>query len=309
MGTDKTPNLIVILGPTASGKTSLAARVAADFDGEILSADSRQVYRGLDLGTGKDLDEYIVEGKAIPFHLIDIADPGDEFNLFAFQRHFLDCYSEIRHRGKRPILVGGTGLYLESVILHYRLREVPEDDAFRKSLAGLDMESLTDLYLSQTDRLPHNKTDMTDRDRLIRAIEIARDSRSALEEPAQQVLQGIVPIVFGIHWDRNVLRQRITKRLKSRLASGLVEEVRGLHERGLTWERLDAFGLEYRYIANYLKGDMTYDQMFRALETKIHQFAKRQDTWFRRMERRGVRITWLNGPDYKGIRKILQVML
>lgn len=302
-------NLIVILGPTASGKTSLAVKLASDMDGEIISADSRQVYRGMDLGTGKDLIEYRIGDRFIPYHLIDIIDPEDEFNLFQFQRCFVHCFREIADRKKIAILVGGTGLYLESVLLNYSLKEVPEDLKLRERLAHLDMEALVEIYLSLADAPPHNKTDLTDRNRLLRAIEIAGYGRLDPETTEQEVLRAISPVVVGIRWERADLRARISARLKVRLNSGLIDEVKSLKDRGLTWERLDAFGLEYRYVSWYLRGRQTYEEMFKALETKIHQFAKRQETWFRRMERRGVVIHWINGNDCKEMNKYIQGML
>ena len=301
-------NLIVILGPTASGKTSLAVKLACDIDGEIISADSRQVYRGMDLGTGKDLTEYQVEGRFIPHHMIDIIDPEDEFNLFQFQQRFVQCFKEIQEREKIAMLVGGTGLYLESVLLNYRLKEVPENQELRGQLSHLGMEDLVQLYLSMTGVMPHNKSDLTDRNRLLRAIEIAAHGRSNLDTAEQDVLRSLSPITIGVRWERSELRARITERLKSRLAAGLIDEVKALKDRGITWERLDAFGLEYRYVSWYLQGRLTYEEMFGNLETKIHQFAKRQETWFRRMENRGISIHWINVNDYGEIRNYIQVM-
>ncbi|MBN1545770.1 MAG: tRNA (adenosine(37)-N6)-dimethylallyltransferase MiaA [Syntrophaceae bacterium] len=302
-------NLIVILGPTASGKTTLAVKLATEIDGEIISADSRQVYRGMDLGTGKDLSEYASERKDIPYHLIDIVDPSEEFNLFQFQRRFVACFNEITGRGKMPVLVGGTGMYLESVILNYRLPEVRNDQELRIKLADLDMDALIQIYLSESESVPHNKTDMTDRNRLIRAIEINRQNRKDFEGPEQEVLRRISPIIIGVKWARSILRQRITTRLKARLDAGLIEEVQKLRKRGLSWERLDSFGLEYRYISRYLQGQLNYENMFRELETKIHQFAKRQETWFRRMERKGVTIHWVIGDDYAGLRQLVHTAI
>jgi len=301
--------LVVILGPTASGKTSLAVKLASEIEGEIISADSRQVYRGMDLGTGKDLTEYHVEGRFIPYHLIDILEPQEEFNLFQFQRCFVQCFQEISERRKVAILVGGTGLYLESVILNYRLNEVPENLKMRTELSHLDMDDLVHHYLSMAGAMPHNKTDLTDRDRLIRAIEIAGHDGDDLDTAEQDVLRSIAPIILGVRWERAKLRARITDRLKSRLDAGLIDEVKCLKEKGLSWERLDAFGLEYRYVSLYLQGRLTYEEMFGNLETKIHQFAKRQETWFRRMERRGVLIHWVNINDYNEIKKYIQGML
>mgnify|MGYP001157943892 CR=1 FL=1 len=302
-------NLIVILGSTASGKTSLAVKLACEIDGEIISADSRQVYRGMDLGTGKDLTEYHVEGRFIPYHMIDIIDPEEEFNLFQFQRRFVRCFQEIHERERIAMLVGGTGLYLESVLLNYRLKEVPENQEMRAQWSHLGMEELVQLYLSMTGVMPHNKSDLTDRNRLVRAIEIAAHGRSNRDTAEQDVLRTIVPIILGVRWERAKLRARITERLKSRLAAGLIDEVKTLKDQGISWERLDAFGLEYRYVSRYLRGRLTYEEMFGNLETKIHQFAKRQDTWFRRMEKRGISIRWINGNDYGEVRNYIQGML
>jgi len=302
-------NLIVILGPTASGKTSLAVRLACEMDGEIISADSRQVYRGMDLGTGKDLSEYERGNRTIPYHLINVIDPGEEFNLFQFQRHFARSFLDITGRKKWPILVGGTGLYLESVILDYRLKKVEEDRQLRERLAGLEMDALIELYLSFSGNIPHNKTDITDRPRLIRAIEILNHSDDALDGIDHVPFPDISPVVIGVRWERSELRRRITRRLRDRIEAGLIDEVRRLKEGGISWERLDAFGLEYRYVALYLQGILTDEDMFKTLETRIHQFAKRQETWFRRMERKGVDIHWINDHDYDEITRYLKGVL
>lgn len=294
-------NLIVILGPTASGKTALAVRLAKALGSEIISADSRQIYRGMDLGTGKDLSEYGIEGVQIPYHLIDIVDPDDDFSVFDYQQRFFRCFAEISSRDILPVLVGGTGLYLESVLHGYRMYEVPENPALRHKLAGADMESLVRHYLTVRPEV-HNKTDLLDRSRLIRAIEIAEHSQLALAVPA---LPEIHALVMGVRWERSLLRQRISVRLRQRLAGGMIEEVRALHASGISWERLYYFGLEYRYIGLYLQGILDYQSMFQRLNTKIHQFAKRQETWFRRMERKGTVIHWLDGADDASISKII----
>lgn len=287
-------NLIVVLGPTASGKTGLAVRLARRIGGEILSADSRQVYRGMDLGTGKDLSEYGREGEAVPVHLIDICDPGEEFSLFAFQDRFYKLFQEIAQRGNIPMMAGGTGLYLDSILRGYRMTAVPENHDLRDQLAGEGMEALRRRFrLLSPDA--HNTTDLLERKRVIRAIEIAeyvRDHPGAAPPPIT-----VQPLVIGIHCGREALRKRITARLKMRLDAGMIEEVRRLHDRGIGWERIDAFGLEYRYIALYLQRQITAEEMFQTLNTRIHQFAKRQETWFRRMERNGVQIHWIEGAD------------
>jgi tRNA dimethylallyltransferase len=288
-------NLIVILGPTASGKTRLAARMAAAIGAELISADSRQVYRGMDIGTGKDLAEYIVDGVPVPYHLIDVAEPGHLFSVFEFQQRFYKCFREITARGRMPVVVGGTGLYIESILREYRMLPVPENEALRDELGKLGMEELAAKLLHMNPAL-HNTTDLTGRERLIRAIEIAEHtsthgSREEIERP------DIVPLVIGVRWERTVLRERITKRLKERLGQGMIEEVKRLHDSGIPWERLDEMGLEYRYVSLYLRGDLAYEEMFRTLNIRIHQFAKRQDTWFRGMERRGISIHWIEGAD------------
>lgn len=281
-------NLLVVLGPTASGKTRLGVELARCFDGEIISADSRQVYRGMDIGSGKDLTEY----GSIPHHLIDIVEPAYEFNVFEFQRRFLEAFGDIRQRGRLPVLVGGTGMYLEAVLKGYRLVEVPEDQNLRRELATLTMDVLAERLRSANPRL-HNTTDLRDRERLVRAIEIAAYERDHTPEP----LPEIRPLVLGIRWERSVLRQRITDRLRARLDHGLIEEVARLHVEGIPWERLEFYGLEYRFVAKHLQGELNRNDLFQKLNSAIHDFAKRQDTWFRRMERNGTSIHWLDGAD------------
>jgi tRNA dimethylallyltransferase len=287
-------NLLVVLGPTASGKTGLAVRLARRIGGEILSADSRQVYRGMDLGTGKDLSEYGREGEAVPVHLIDICDPEEEFSVFAFQELFYSCFREILRQGRIPVLSGGTGLYLDAVLRRYRMVAVPENPELREELAGEQMESLRRRFFSLCPDV-HNLTDLLERNRLIRAIEIAEFSQAYPRDPETPIT--VSPLVIGIRCERSDLRRKITLRLQTRLEAGMIEEVRHLHDRGIGWERIDAFGLEYRYIALYLQRKITAEEMFQTLNTRIHQFAKRQETWFRRMERNGVRIHWIEGAD------------
>jgi tRNA dimethylallyltransferase len=278
-------NLLVILGATASGKTRLGVDLAARLDGEIISADSRQVYRGMDLGTGKDLHEY----DGVPYHLIDIASPGHEFNLFEFQRLFLDAFADISGRGRLPVLVGGSGMYLDCVLRGYRLTFVPEDPQLRLQLAALTLDQLADRLKSANPKL-HNSTDLTERTRLTRAIEIA-EFQGAESEP----WPAIRPLTLGIHWEREALRERITRRLKQRLAAGMIEEVEGLHARGTSWDQLEFYGLEYRYLARYLKGDLSRNDMFQKLNSAIHDFAKKQQNWFKRMQSHGTEINWLDG--------------
>ena len=278
-------DLLVILGATASGKTRLGVELAGRLSGEIVSADSRQVYRGMDIGTGKDLHEY----DGVPYHLIDIIDPGQDFNLFEFQRLFLDCFREISGRGRLPVLVGGSGMYLDCVLRGYRLDPVPEDRELRRELDLLELDQLAARLRRATPRL-HNSTDLTERVRLIRAIEIA-EFRGEPGEPGPQP----TPLTLGIRWERGALRERITQRLKERLAAGMIEEVERLHARGTSWERLEFYGLEYRYLARFLKGELSRNDMFQKLNSAIHDFAKKQENWFKRMEAHGTRIHWLDG--------------
>ena len=287
-------NLIAVLGPTASGKTALAVRLARKIGGEIISADSRQVYRGMDLGTGKDLSEYGCNGDAVPFHLIDICDPTEEFSVFAFQQRFIDCFRDIAARGKIPFLVGGTGLYLDSVLRGYRMAPVPLNASLRERLTGYDMESLRRYFLS-IQRDAHNSTDLLERERLIRAIEIAEFSRDHPTAALPSIQ--IEPLVIGICLEREELRRKITLRLQTRLQAGMIDEVKHLHDRGVNWERLESFGLEYRYISRYLQHKISHEEMFQILNTRIRQFAKRQETWFRGMGKKGVPIHWMDGPD------------
>ena len=279
-------DLLVILGPTASGKTRLGVQLARFLSGEIISADSRQVYRGMDIGTGKDLEEY----GEVPSHLIDVVEPGSEFNVFEFQRRFLEVFADIGGRGRLPILVGGTGMYLEAVLKGYRLVAVPENPSLRTELASLPLAMLAERLQQATTRL-HNTTDLLHRDRLVRAIEIAEYEESRAPEPLPEIRS----LIFGVRWERETLRRRITARLKERLAGGLIEEVARLHASGISWETLEFYGLEYRFVAQYLKGELNKNDMFQKLNSAIHDFAKRQDTWFRRMERGGTLIHWLDG--------------
>lgn len=300
--TPQTYNLLVILGPTASGKTALAVALARELGCEIISADSRQVFRGMDIGTGKDLHEY----DGVPHHLIDILDPGAEFSVFAFQRLFLSAFEDIVKRGKLPLLCGGTGMYLDAALRGYRMQEVPVDEQLRERLAEKSDDELTQL-LRELRPEQHNNTDLKERSRTIRAIEIAlyQPDGSTISEP----FPDIRPLIIGIRWERSELRRRITERLRQRLEAGMVEEVRRLHQEGVTWERLDYYGLEYRYIGAYLRGDLDHNTMFQKLNSAIHDFAKRQETWFRRMERNGVLINWVDGDGepLEEARKLLGV--
>ncbi len=284
------PDLITILGPTATGKTQLAAHLAFELNGEIISADSRQVYRGMDIGTGKDLEDYEVGGNKIPYHLVDIADAGTEYNVFAFQRDFLEVYSAILERKHMPILCGGTGMYLEAVLGGYRLQEVPENEILRNELASLSMDELVQKLV--TFGPLHNTTDTEDRERTIRAIEIKVFQQA---HPHKEKLPEIHSVNIGLQFNRDTVRQRITKRLQQRIDQGMLKEVENLLNSGLKPEQLMFYGLEYRYLTQFIIGEMDYGEMFTRLNTAIHQFAKRQETWFRRMEKRGIRIHWIDG--------------
>ena len=283
--------MITILGPTASGKTPVAARLAAEIGGEVISADSRQVYRRMDIGTGKDLEDY----GSVPYHLIDICEPGTKYNLFEYQQDFYDVYQQIRSRGAVPILCGGTGLYIEAVLKGYKLAPVPQNQALRDSLEGKPLDELTEMLVrlkSQNGSNMHNTTDVDSCQRAIRAIEIETYN---LQHPMpKRELPPVDSIIIGIDIDRELRREKITRRLKARLENGMVEEVKALLDEGIPAEDLIYYGLEYKFLTEYLTGQLTYDEMFQRLEIAIHQFAKRQMTWFRGMERRGFNINWIN---------------
>ena len=286
-------DLITILGPTASGKTSVAVRLADELDAEIISADSRQVYRRMDLGTGKDLDDYQINGKQIPYHLIDIVEPGTKYNVFEYQRDFLNAYNDIRSRGKQVIVCGGTGLYLESILRSYRLSPVPQNPELRQRLEGKSLEELTEM-LSQY-KVLHNTTDVDSAQRAIRAIEIAEYYKHTPID--DRPFPELSSLNIGIDVDRDTRRKRISARLKQRLANGMIDEVKRLLAEGIAADDLIYYGLEYKYLTLYAIGQLSYDEMFRQLEIAIHQFAKRQMTWFRGMERRGITIHWMKGED------------
>jgi tRNA dimethylallyltransferase len=284
-------NLLTILGHTAAGKTAFAARISDRVGGEIISADSRQVYRGMDIGTGKDYQDYMVGDHRVPVHLIDILDAGEEYNVYRFQRDFMRQFREISGRGVLPVLCGGTGLYIESVLRNYQLLDVPPDASLREELEKKSYDELVGILKLHGPL--HNVTDTVNRKRLIRAIEIAmHQSVQPEDEINEQVLH---PLVLGIRFDRTIRRQRITERLRSRMKEGLIEEVEGLLRNGVSAEQLDYYGLEYRYVCKYILKELSYEDMFNHLNTAIHQFAKRQMTYFRGMERRGIDIHWLEG--------------
>jgi tRNA dimethylallyltransferase len=287
--------MITILGPTASGKTDIAAHLAYELGAEIISADSRQVYRGMDIGTGKDLEDYIVNGTPVPYHLIDICDAGAKYNLFQYQEDFLKAYDDITSRGVQPILCGGTGLYIESVLKGYHLSPVPQNPELRASLEGKSLEELTVMLKelkAKAGSNMHNKTDVDSCQRAIRAIEIESYN---LENPIPvRDFPAIDSIIIGVNIDRDERRRKITNRLRKRLDEGMVDEIKQLLASGIPAEDLIYYGLEYKYITEYVIGKTSYDDMFRGLEIAIHQFAKRQMTWFRGMERRGFKIHWID---------------
>ena len=284
-------HVITILGPTASGKTSLACHLGALLDGEIVSADSRQVYRGMTIGTGKDIGDFTVDGREIPYHLIDIVDPGYEFNVFEFQQRVANVLPIIESHNRIPIICGGSGMYLDAILRGYDMKKVPENKALRGMLTNQPQEKLIRKLKSYGSL--HNTTDVNNRDRLIRAIEIADYKMTHPDNGFE--MPPLTSVNFGIRFDRNAIRERITLRLRERLESGMVEEVESLLKQGLTPDQLKFYGLEYRFVTQYLEQELSYDEMFELLNTAIHQFAKRQMTWFRRMENAGVRIYWIDG--------------
>ena len=293
-------NLITILGPTAVGKTYLGAQLANRFNGEIISADSRQVYLGMDIGTGKDIDDYNVNGKIVPHYLIDVIEPKEEFNLFLFNKFFYESFSGIISRGKIPFLVGGTGLYLHSILSGYELNKV---DFGAERYEELDEFGIKDLSekLKKISSSLHNTTDLLVKERIIRAIMIAEKENN--KETLKKA--GINSLTIGIRLEREEINERITARLKRRLQSGMIEEVKRLIDGGISFERLNLFGLEYKFIGKYLSGELSYNDMYQKLNSAIHGFAKRQMTWFRKMEREGTVIHWLEGPDYEKACKII----
>ena len=282
--------LITILGPTASGKTALAAALAARLDTEIISADSRQLYRGMDIGTGKDLADYVVDGKSIPYHLIDICDPGYKYNVFEYQHDFFRVFTALRERGLLPILCGGTGLYIEAVLKGYKLLDVPPNPALRERLGGKSLSELETILASY--KVLHNKTDVDSVQRAIRAIEIEEFYRT--QAPDVREYAPLNSLIVGVDIDRELRREKISRRLRARLDEGMVDEVRRILSNGVAPEDLIYYGLEYKFLTLYLIGKLTYEEMVSQLEIAIHQFAKRQMTWFRGMERRGCTIHWLD---------------
>lgn len=316
--------MITILGPTASGKTSLAAALAAKIDSldaaswggdtqgaEIISADSRQVYRGMDIGTGKDLEDYTIDGKQIPYHLIDICEPGTKYNLFEYQQDFYDAYLDIQKRGVLPILCGGTGLYIESVLKGYHLSPVPQNQELRDRLADKSLGELTVMLKELKDKTGsnmHNRTDVDTVQRAIRAIEIETFN---LEHPMpERELPAVDSLIIGVSIDRDARREKITRRLKQRLKEGMVDEIVTLLDKGVPSENLLYYGLEYKFVTEYVIGKTSYEEMFRSLEIAIHQFAKRQMTWFRGMERRGFTIHWIDAlqPMEQKVEQVMELV-
>lgn len=298
--------LITIIGPTASGKTAFAAALAARLDTEIISGDSRQVYRSMDIGTGKDLADYVVDGKQIPYHLIDICNPGDKYNVFEYQHDFHKAFEEIRKKRKLPILCGGTGMYIESVLRGFKLLDVPQNPSLRESLKGKSLAELEQILASY--KVLHNKTDVDSAQRAIRAIEIEEFYKT--EAPDKREYAPINSLIIGVDIDRELRREKISKRLRARLDEGMVDEVRAILATGVKPEDLIYYGLEYKFLTLYIIGQLTYDEMVSQLEIAIHQFAKRQMTWFRGMERRGLHIHWLDAtlPTDEKINNVLALI-
>jgi len=284
-------DMITILGPTASGKTEVAVKLALKLSGEVISADSRQIYRNMDLGTGKDIEEYRVDGVDVPYHLIDIAEAGYQYNVFEFQRDFLKTYQAIREKGSFPVMCGGSGMYLEAILKGYRLIQVPVNEGRRAELQLLSLEDLTEILKHY--KSINNTSDTENKKRAIRAIEI---EEFCLAHPETDLSFPVInSLIVGVKYDRDSRRRRITARLKQRLDNGMIDEVKKLIDNGLKPEDLTYYGLEYKYLTLFITGKLNYDEMFEGLNTAIHQFAKRQMTWFRKMERDGFEIKWLDG--------------
>ena len=299
-------DILVVTGPTASGKTALAAAIANRVGGEIISADSRQVYRGMNLGTGKDYDDYHVDGKDIPCHLIDIADPGYKYSVFEYQRNFKKVYSDLKKRKIFPVVCGGSGMYADSIITGYKMFEVPPDSGLRIELEKKSMEELREILA--TFKSLHNTTDLDTKKRVIRAIEIEHSSRNLGSHYSE--FPKIKSLLTGILFDRDTRRKRISERLKQRFDSGMIDEVKNLIDRGINIDTLIYYGLEYKFITLYLTGKISYQEMIRDLEIAIHQFAKRQMTWFRGMEKKGIKINWIDGkiPLEEKVEKVMELL-
>lgn len=298
-------DLIIVTGPTATGKTKFAVDLADRLNAEIISADSRQVFRGMDLGTGKDISEYSSNGKAVPYHLIDILDAGQKYSVYQFQKDFFTAYDSITKRGKNVVLCGGTGLYVESIVKNYQMSDVPENVELRKSLENKSLDEL-ETILSELKTM-HNSTDIDTRNRAIRAIEIATYEK---DNPGKSDYPKLNTLIFGVHFEREEIRKRITERLKQRIDEGMIDETRKLIESGVNPDVLISYGLEYKYITWLLQEKISYQQFFSELNTAIHQFAKRQMTWFRRMERNNIKIHWIDGrlPAEEKVAKALEII-
>jgi tRNA dimethylallyltransferase len=292
-------NLITILGPTAVGKTRLSVLLAHHYNGEIISADSRQVYRKMNIGTGKDYSDYIVDGEKIKYHLIDITEPSEEFNLYLYKQMFYESFRKISDAGKIPFLVGGTGMYLSSIIQDYELKPADRSIEKLKQLSSLNDDELVKLLRSRKNNL-HNITDLTDRKRITEAILIADSELGIMKD------EKIVSLNIGIQLPRNIVKKMITERLSTRLKQGMIEEVKTLLDEGIKYEKLISFGLEYKFITMYLMQEISYNDMFQKLNSAIHNFAKRQMTWFRKMEKEGVEIFWVDGSDFNVVKKIIE---
>jgi len=303
---NKKYNLLTVLGPTAGGKTSLAVNLALVLTGEIISADSRQVYKGMDIGTGKDIDEYTLNGKQVPFHLIDIVEAGSKYNVYEYQKDFISAFNGIQQRKKFPILCGGSGMYIEAVLKGYQLINVPVNSLLRDELNSKSENELIDILKSY--KKLHNVSDIDTRKRMIRAIEI---EKFYSENTVKEIdFPEINPLLIGIKSDRNIQRQRITKRLKQRLNEGMIDEVKKLLSTGISPDDLIYYGLEHKFLTQYILGELSYDEMFKNLETAIHQFAKRQMTWFRKMERSGFEIHWLDSQSTmdNNVKEVLSIL-
>lgn len=293
-------DFVTILGPTATGKTKLAAELAYHFNGEIISADSRQVYRSMNIGTGKDYDDYLVCGAKVPFHLVDVCDAQDDFSVFNFKELFYKTFDDISSRKKLPFLVGGTGMYLSSVLQNYKMEKINFNSETRDKLDQKSIDELRQMLFAISDKL-HNTTDLIDKERIIKAIIIHKN-----KDISVSTINKINSLVIGIAPPRSEIKNRISARMKTRLREGMIEEVKSLLEKGITPERLNFFGLEYRYISLYLSGKLNYNDMFQKLNSAIHNFAKRQMTWFRKMEREGVRINWFEEPDFEKVKNLVE---
>ena len=295
--------LLVILGPTAVGKTKFAVHLAKKFNGEIISADSRQVYKSMDIGTGKDLAEYQINDIQIPYHLIDIIAPTDEYDLFSFQKDFFNCFNEILDKRKTPFLVGGTGLYIHSILNNYQLVDADFNSKRAEELATLEISGLLEILKSLENNL-HNTTDIIEKDRIIKAILIAENNSA---ESSNKI--DFEYLVIGIGEDREIIKTRISNRLKSRLKNGMIDEVKNLVADGITFEKLNYFGLEYKFIGKHISGEINYNDMYQKLNSAIHKFSKRQMTWFRKMEKEGVKINWFNFDELEKAKILIEKFL